>query len=87
MVTIYRLIINSYKENQKEIPKQLETVDRMPIHYIIFVMVLPILMHKRMFYPYHINRTVSKFITIGSNGKDVDMIYRGISLYLGYDIK
>lgn len=65
----------------------MEIVDKLPIYYMMLLVVVPTLVHTRIFSPCDVNQTVSNFIRIGSNGKDRNIIYRGISLLMGYKIK
>ncbi|KAL7024467.1 hypothetical protein ACKWTF_013052 [Chironomus riparius] len=87
ITTFFRALINSYEKKKKEVPKIIEAIDKLPIYYLMLIAVVPVLMHNRLFYPYDVNQTVSNFLRLGSNGKDRDIIYRGISVFLGYKIK
>ncbi|XP_070509808.1 uncharacterized protein [Chironomus tepperi] len=87
IATFYQALVNCYEKEKKEMPIILKGINKLPIYYLLIILSVPTLMHNRLFFPYNVNKTVSNFLRVGSNGKDRDVIYRGISTFFGYKIK
>lgn len=82
---MFKMLFGSCKNEESS--KVLKIINKIPVYYLLFLATFPTLVHLRFFQPYNVNRTVDKFIRLGTNGKDQMIMYRGISTFLGFDKK
>lgn len=69
-----------------ELPKVMKIINNSPIYYLIMIASLSMLTQLRVFHPYHVNKVVNNFISIGSNGKHEAIIERIIGVLMGYGV-
>jgi hypothetical protein len=80
------MYINSQLKKDEKLPKVLEIINKLPIHFILLVFATGMLAQLRLVHPYYVNRAVKKFLSVGSNGVADKIFYRAISLFMGYKI-
>lgn len=80
------MIYKSMKKKKKRHVTIVTAIDNLPIYYLMMIASLSILTQLRVFHPYHVNRVVNNFISIGTNGEAKAILERIIGVVMGYEV-
>lgn len=81
---IYKNSVGKFKEEKNQLSSIIKRIEKFPIYHLLLIFATPILVQLRITHPYFINKVVSSFVTVGSNGKDSFIFERMIGVMMGF---
>lgn len=84
---IYKNYVAKYKEKKKELPRLMKVIEKLSIYHVLMIFATPLLVQLRIFHPYYVNKIVSGFVSVGSNGKANFMIERMVGGVMGFGVR
>lgn len=82
---IFKNLIERFKEKKNQMI--IKGIEKLPIYHLLMIFSTSFLVQLRIVHPYYVNKIVSSFITVGSNGKASLIIERMIGILMGYGVK